>query len=369
MQQIAQGIYSKEEIIKMLHSDSRIIKFRYDLLNNKDEKIRELNNVISGEVSMNSLALNSKRVGRFTIKEEGNINWLNDRIQPFCMFKMPDGGWVEYSLGIFLLSSPTRRVRNGNVYRDIEAYDGLKVLLDDRFDSRYIVDEKTNYIKAITDILLEVGITKFNIEKTDSISRTAKEFEIGTEKLRAINELLQEINYTSLWVDENGYYTSKPYQLPNKREIEYRYEDNELSITNPGMEETLDLFSVANKFIVVASNPESPPLVSTYENVNPRSLTSIQSRERVITDYREIDDVASQKLLDEYTNKIAYEASQIFGYVSFNTAINPFHSYNDLLYIKDSKLDISNNYVETSWSMKLEAGSQMNHEARRVILI
>lgn len=369
MQEIAQGIYSKEEVIKMLHSDSRVVKFRYDLLNNKDEKIRELDNVISGEISMNSLALNSKRVGRFAIKEEENINWLNDRIQPFCMFKMPDGGWVEYPLGIFILSSPTRRVRNGNIYRDVEAYDGLKVLLDDRFDSRYMIDEKTNYIKTITDILLGAGITKFNIEKTDLISRTTKEFEIGTEKLRAINELLQEINYTSLWVDENGYYTSKPYQLPNEREVEYRYEDNEFSITTPGMEETLDLFGVANKFIVVASNPESLPLVSIYENVNPNSLTSINKRETIIADYREINDVANQKLLDEYTKKIAYEASQIFGYVDFNTAINPLHSYNDLLYIKDSTLNINNNYVETSWTMSLEAGSQMNHKARRVILI
>ena len=31
MQEIAQGQYSKDEIVKMLHSPSRIIKFRYDL--------------------------------------------------------------------------------------------------------------------------------------------------------------------------------------------------------------------------------------------------------------------------------------------------------------------------------------------------
>ena len=195
------------------------------------------------------------------------------------------------------------------------------------------------------------------------------EFEIGTEKLRVINELLQEINYTSLWVDENGYYTAKPYILPNEREIEYTYADDKLSIMYPGIEEELDLFNVPNKFIVVASNPESSPLVSRYENINPKSLTSIPSRERVIVDYREVDDIANQEALDEYTKRIAYEANQVFGYVNFNTIIMPFHSYSDLLEIKNSILGIEANYVETRWRMKLKAGTQMEHTARRVIQI
>lgn len=369
MQKISQGKYSKDEIIKAIHADSRVLKFKYDLLDKDDNKIRELDNVLTGEVSMNSLALNSKRVARFNIREDNKIDWLNDRIQPFCMFKMPDGGWIEYSLGIFLLSSPTRYSKNGKVYRSVESYDGLKVLLDDRFDNRNVIEEKTNYINAITDILLDVGITKINIKESKEITRSAKEFEIGTEKLRGINEMLGEINYTPLWVDEDGYYTSQPYVLPNERKVEYVYADDNLSITNPGTEESLDLFNVANKFIVVASNPENLPLSSVYENINPKSVTSINQRGRVITDYRQIDDIASQELLDDYTKKIAYNASQIFGYVSFDTAINPLHSYSDLLHVKDSTLNINSNYVETSWSLKLETGSKMNHKARRVILI
>lgn len=371
MQEIAQGQYSKDEIVKMLHSPSRVIKFRYDLLDRNDKKIGKLDSALNGEVIMNSLATNSKRVGKFKIKESEfkDIDWLNDRVQPFCMFKMSDGGWIEYPMGIFLLSSPTKREKNGAVYRDIEAYDGLKILLDDRFDKRYIIQEKSSYLKAITDILLGTGITKLNIAETDLMLRTTKEFEIGVEKLRAINELLQEINYTSLWVDENGYYTAKPYILPNERETEYSYADDELSIMHPGMEEELDLFDIPNKFIMVASNPESLPLVSRYENLNPKSITSIPNRQRVIVDYREVDDIANQAALDEYTKRIAYEASQVFGYVNFNTAIMPFHSYSDLLEIKNSTLEIESNYVETRWRIRLQAGAQMEHTARRVIRI
>lgn len=371
MQEIAQGQYSKEEITRMLHSPSRIIKFRYDLLDRNDKKIGKLDSVLSGEITMNSLAINSKRIGKFKIKENEikDIDWLNDRVQPFCMFKMPDGGWIEYPMGIFLLSSPTKKEKNSVVYREIEAYDGLKILLDDKFDKRHTIQEKSSYLKVITDILLGAGITKINIIETDLTLRTTKEFEIGTEKLRAINELLQEINYTSLWVDESGYYTAKPYILPNEREVEYSYSDGELSIMHPGMEEELDLFDTPNKFIIVASNPENLPLVSRYENINPKSITSIPNRQRAIVDYREVDDIANQKALDEYTKRVAYEASQVFGYVNFNTAIMPFHSYSDLLEIKNSTLGIDANYIETRWRAKLQAGAQMEHTARRVIQI
>ena len=371
MQEIAQGQYSKDEIIKMLHSPSRVIKFRYDLLDRNDKKIGKLDSVLNGEITMNSLAINIKRTGKFKIKESEfkDIDWLNDKVQPFCMFKMPDGGWIEYPMGIFLLSSPTKKEKNSVVYRDIEAYDGLKILLDDKFDKRYTIQEKSSYLKVITDILLGAGVTKINITETDLMLRTTKEFEIGTEKLRVINELLQEINYTSLWVDENGHYTAKPYILPNEREVEYTYADDELSVMYPGIEEELDLFDIPNKFVIVASNPENLPLVSRYENLNPRSVTSIPSRQRVIVDYREVDDIANQKALDEYTKRIAYEASQIFGYVNFNTAIVPFHSYSDLLEIKNSTLGIESSYVETSWRMRLQAGAQMEHTARRVIQI
>lgn len=362
--------YSRQEIINALHGKygQRHIKFRYDLLNKDDQKIGELDSVLDGEVSMASLS-SIKRAARFKINDKGEIDWLSDRIQPFALLRMRDGNYIEFPLGIFLLSSPTRKDQNNNVYRDVEAYDGLLVLKDDKFESRYTVAAGTNYRAAVIDILASAGIAKHNIEATDKILPTDLEFEPGKEKLFAINELLRQINYNQIYVDVYGFYTSATYRSPAVRSAEYIYKDDNLSITYPGMSEELDLFNIANKWVVVRSNAELEPLSSVYINENPNSPTSTVSRARTIVDYREIDNIADQQSLDAYVQRIAFEASQIYGKISFETAINPAHDFADVLEIDYSPLGLKGKYIETGWTIPLIAGERMRHEVRKVVTI
>ena len=182
--------------------------------------------------------------------------------------------------------------------------------------------------------------------------------------------MLKEINYTSIWVDEVGYFTSKPYVLPTLRTVEYEYRNDDMSIILPDTStEEMDLFSVPNKWVVVATNPETDPLVSRYTNDNAGSPTSTVNRKRNIVDYREVDDILDQKTLDEYVRRIAYEASQVYGKFIFETVIMPHHSYMDSLYCEHTDLGIKNKYIETSWQIDLKAGGKMQHSARRVIQI
>jgi hypothetical protein len=276
--------------------------------------------------------------------------------------------WIEFPLGIFLLSSPTRKDSNNNIYREVEAYDGLLILRDDKFDSRYTVPAGTNYRQAVIDILASAGITKHNIEQTDKVLPVDMEFAPGTEKLEAINALLQAINYTPLYVDVYGYFTSMTYRSPSIRAAEYTYKDDELSIVYPGMEERLDLFNVPNKWVVVCSNAEQS-LMSSYTNSNPNSPTSTVNRGRTIVDYREVTDIADQQSLDAYVQRIAFEASQVYGKLTFETALNPLHDYMDVLEIDYSPLGIKGKYVETGWTMPLKAGARMKHEVRKVVSI
>lgn len=362
-------LYSKQEIIDALHGKygQRHFKFRYDLLDRDDKKIGELDSVVDGEVSMASLD-SIKRTAKFRLKDRGEINWLSDRIQPFALLRMRDGKYIEFPLGIFLLSSPTRKDENKSVYRDVEAYDGLLILRDDKFDTRYTVTAGTNYRQAVIDILTSAGITKHNIEQTDKVLPVDMEFEPGKEKLEAVNALLQAINYTPLYVDVYGYFTSMTYRSPSIRAAEYTYRDDELSIIYAGMEEELDLFNAPNKWVVVCSNAEQS-LFSTYTNDNPNSPTSTVNRGRTIVDYREVTDIADQQSLDAYVQRIAFEASQVYGKLTFETALNPLHDYMDVLEIDYSPLGIKGKYSETGWTMPLKAGARMKHEVRKVVSI
>jgi hypothetical protein len=365
--------YIRQQVIDRLHGRSGSrgeIKFRYELLSKDDVKIGELK-AQPGRVALNSLA-EIKRTAVFQITEqEGqDIDWLSDRIRPVFCLQMPDGGWAEWPLGVFLLSSPTRKDENGQIKRSIEAYDGSLILKEDKFTDRYFIPAGTKYTTAVIDILNAAGIWKINILDHDGTLATDLEFEIGTEKLFAVNELLAAINYTSLWVDENGYFVAQPYVLPTDKDPEYEYRTDDLSIIHPGSTEELDLFSVPNKWVRYVSNPDRDTVLrSEYINDLATSPTSTINRGRTIVDIDAVEDIVDQTTLDEFTKRIAYNASQVYGRFDFSTALMPHHSYYNCLFIEHTDFGIAHKYMESSWAMDLHANGVMTHSCRRVIQI
>lgn len=371
MQNKSNGNYTEEQVMEMLHSKYHIrqIDFRYDLLDKFENKKFTLQSVESGEISMSSLSSYIKRTARFRIREESseNINWLGDRIQPFMLLKMPDGNWIEWSLGIFLLSSPTRK-KDIRVYRDVEAFDGIQILKEDKITHRFTALKDSKYIDDnVIPLLQEAGITKINIQASTELLSVDREWKKGTPKIQIINELLKDINYTELWVDEWGYFISKKYISPNDRGVDYTYIDDNLSIMLEDIEEELDTFNVPNKWSVSLSNVEVAPLTSVFINNNANSPTSYANRGYYVTSEKEIDYISSQQALDEYTQRLAYEENQIHGNVNFRTEIMPFHSYNDILYVRNLDMSIGDKYEEVGWTLPLNDTTEMTHTVRKVV--
>ena len=290
------------------------------------------------------------------------------------IYQEQEGEWLEYPLGIFLLSSPEKVEQGKEVYRDVEAYDKSIILEEDKFTDRYMIKAGTRYDLAVIKILKDAGIKKYNIEESDKVLPNDIEYEPGTTRIEAVNDLLEAINFTALWVDEWGYFTASRYIPPSERAPDYEYLDDELSVIENGLSEELDLYSVPNKWLVTYENVDGGEedkifLQSVYENNSWTSPSSIVNRGRVIVDYRTIDEIADQEALDSYTRRIAEEASQIYGKMKATTAIMPFHSYMDIIRIRNTTLEIDENYTETAWKISLVAGGKMEHEGRRVVNI
>lgn len=369
MLQLAQDGYTEQQVKDALHGKygSRDIRFKYHLLDSKDKFKKELKTVAGGSIDFASLAT-IKRTAKFSIQHDAEIDFLKDRIQPYFEIRMPKThNWLSYPLGVFLLKSPVQTDNYNKVWHDVEAYDKSVILIDDKVTSRYTVDAGTNYQTALIDLLTSAGITKHNIETTDKTLPVAREWEIGTEKLTIFNDLCGEINYTSLVVDANGFFTSKKYESPENRAIEYTYEDNSLSIIRPGVEKELDLWEVPNVWLAVVSNEEQPPLVSLYENDNGLNPTSITNLGRRNVRLLEVDKIADQESLNSYVERIAHNASQVYGKSVFETAIMPHHDYLNVLQLKYSPQGIDDKYTETRWSLPLKAGAMMKHECRVVV--
>jgi hypothetical protein len=298
-----------------------------------------------------------------------DVNTSNHWLEIQAFEAINYNSWIDFPLGVFLLATPKRMDEENAVKRDIEAYDGLLILIDDKLQSTYTINAGTNYKQAIIDLLATAGITQYIIEDTTKTLPITMAFDPGTSKLSVINSLINQINFTPIRVDVYGNFVTNSYIAPSSRGIEYTYADDSLSVTYKGMTESLDLFNIPNNWVVVATNAETAPLKSTYTNSNASSITSTVSRGRTITDYREIDNIADQQSLDSYTLRIANEASQIYGYLEFETAIMPQHDFLDKYKIIYSNLGINDDYIETEWSFDLEVGAKMKHVARRIVNI
>lgn len=367
MQSLSRNGYTADAVKKALHAPNRVIAFRYDLLDSSNRLKRRLDNVLAASVSYDSTA-EIKRTARFTVKDDGTINYLSDRIQPWVRLKMPDGGWVEWPMGVFLLSTSTKQIKNGMVIREIEAYDQLQVLKDDRVTGKYLIPAGTNFITAVKTLLEGAGITQHNLTPTTKTLPVDREWDGGTPKLEIINDLLAALNYDQLHFDESGYAVAKPYVSPDLRASEYTYRDDQDSVIWPEVEETLDLFNVPNQFVLIVSEPDRPVLKSIYTNENPNSPTSTVNRGRTIVDYRQVE-APDQATLDSLARTLAYKTSQVYQTVTFESAIMPMHSHNDVIMFEFSRLGISAKYEEIAWSFDLKAGARMRHVVRRVVSV
>lgn len=281
-------------------------------------------------------------------------------------------GYAEFPQGVFLMSTPGRKTDEaGRVVREVEGYDQTKVLLDDKVDSRHVAASGTKFTDEVINQLTAAGITDYRVQPNDATLPKDLEWPPGTERLRIINALLTAINYQALWFDEHGVAVAEPYIQPDRRAVTHTYHDDGDSVIFHGTEEVIDLFDIPNKWVIMVSEPDLPPMLATYTNQSILSPTSTYSRGRTIVDFRERDyqDAPTQATLDARVERIAFEASQVYSYVEMETALMPIHSHFDILDVRVTDLGVDDVYTEMGWSFQLRQGARMQHSIRRIVKV
>jgi len=282
---------------------------------------------------------------------------------------MPTGGAVEWPLGIFMSDSPDRDTTSNISTRDIGMCDKTLIIEQDKFLTREFFKKGTNYVDAVVRILNTAHITKINIPETHYTLPADHDYKTGTKKHLACNDLLSAINYTALWVDEQGVMRSEPYIRPSDRPITHTYDTNKDSIVMPDFRESEDIANRPNVFKRVALNIEDDrELISVFINNDPSSSISTVSRGRQIVDFEQIDEIASQEALDTFVDRLAIESTSALTHLSFGSVLMPTHGRAEtLMCIFPEIFDSPLKFQETGWEMPLVYDGVMQHTARRVI--
>lgn len=363
--------YAAADVEKALLASGRTWDFRYERYDKNNAFQGNFNNVTSGSVDHSAFA-DIVGTAKFSMKDiEGSgINWISDRCKPIVRLKISPTKWAEWPMGLFLLSSPAMTAqKNAQKIREIDAYDQSFILIHDKVTSRYYVAAGSLVTTTIASILTIAGITLQTIVPSTLTMPTDRDWDPATPKLVIINNLLNAINYQSLWFDGDGYAVCRPYLSPSNAPTGYTYKDDTSSMLTPEGSRTLDLFDVPNKWVLFISDPDRASIRSEYTNNASGSPTSVVNRGFTIVDYREESEIVDQETLDSRVARIAYESSQVYEKVVISTGIMPMHEHMDVIALRYGRLDIDDRYQETDWTMTLKAGATMSHSLRRLVQI
>ncbi len=296
-----------------------------------------------------------------TFAYDASFNLLTDDIRPQVIIN-----GVKYQLGVFYPATVTESDDSSGRNYSITAYDKGWILQSSLTESTLYFPKNSNYITAIVNLLNSCGINSLNITQNSAVLQTAREdWPIGTSYLRIINNLLDEINYNPIWFNSLGQAVVEPETVPNSGNIKHYLDaSNVESLILPSKTNTLDIYSRANVFIVICSNPEFSSMRAVSENNFYASPLSIQRRGRRIVSVTKVDNIPSKTELQKYADLLMQQSMNVVETIKVSTAIFPDWGVNDT---------VAFNYNETrglctsaGYSMSLEPGGKMSHTLRKV---
>lgn len=286
---------------------------------------------------------------------------LHDTLMP-CI--IVDG--ITSVLGEYYIGTYTEQTNDyGQSYTEIEAYDGG--FLPSRYRTENIIhfSAGANYVDTIQALLIEAGVEKIiATANSATLTNDREDWEIGTTYLEIINALLAEINYESLWFDNNGFARIAPKRVADPDTVHHKYTSGQYSILSVPRSRETDIFDKYNVFVAYVDSADNDELmIATAVNDDPASILSVQNRGRIQAPPQRLDNIASQEELQVYVDSWKSKSMMSTETVSISTAIDKSHEILDTVQLEDSI------YLEYSWSMNLSGENEMNHTLRREVFV
>lgn len=344
--------------------DHRDESWRWDILTLKEAPAGTLDGVEAGTLEFN---VNSTIRGGGTLTWSGadEPDWSQVLLQPWYVLRTAEME-ISWPRGVFIPAAPVDAHNDTGKTVEVELYDKLLILEQDAVDATYTVAKGANVVAAIRAVISSAGQTRHSIDDNTQTLRSAMVWEAGTSKLRIVNDLLDSINYFSLWCDGYGVYQGNPYKAPSERPVARTFVDDEDSIYSPDFGHDRDLFNIPNKVIQVGrGDGDTPGLVATATNTNPKNPYSQPARGRWITHVDTDVEATSQTVLNNIAKRRLSELSQVASSLDFTHAHVPLE-LNDVVEFERRDRGLDFTATVQSFSISTTPGDLMKTKIREV---
>jgi hypothetical protein len=321
----------------------------------------ELNNRVTGEKLGDITPLRSATLTHDTtrtIKRQLNmdlgvldtaiINSITDRVDVFMVF--PSG--VEYPLGRYMFTDTSHQVttsgRLGNMVLNDEMF-----LVDQQIEAG-IQGTGLVVTSLVQQVLTGLPITSI-LEPSPYVS--TENWGIGTNRGSILESLAVSGDFFSPWFDNAGVLRFIRTFDPATAMPDFDW-DNSNKVIRADIQETDDLLTAPNRFIVISNAADDPAVeLSASADVPVTAPHSIPNRGFVVA---RVEDLQLSNLLQAsaVANGLAQRFT-VFERISISTAPDPRHdSYNVIKWQGD-------HWLELGWTMPLVEGAAMSHLLRK----
>lgn len=293
------------------------------------------------------------------------VDWLNVRIRPMIRIARLGGGddpqGTLVPAGVFLCAAPVEEWTATGLKRQVELTDKLSILDQDIASgdpttiTSYSAAAGANVITLVQTIIGETGELYPAIQPDTKTLASPLVWDIGTTRLKIINDLLDAGGYFSLWCDGWGQYQATPYVQPSDRVPVYQsiapFSDGPQSLMAPEWTRDRDIYSIPNRFLVVGQGDgTTAALTSLATNVDDTSPYSFNNRGRWITSVEVGVEAVDQAALDTIARARLSSATSVTNQITVPHIFLPDLHINSVVHFvnPDSGLDIFCYVVKTT---------------------
>lgn len=339
-------------------------RWEWRVMTLEEAPVGVLDGVMDGQLDFN-VANRIRGGGSVSWAGTSEPEWPKIMLQPWFTVETA-AGELSWPLGVFIPEASPAKHADEDVTVDLELYDKLLILDQDAVDKTYTVAKGANVVAAIRTVINSAGQRRHAVEDNTATLASAMVWEPGTPKLTIVNDLLDAINYFSLWCDGYGVYQGRPYQAPGERPTARTFADDDESIYAPTFTHDRDRFGVPNKVVQVgASDGDTPPPVATATNTDPASPYSYPARGRWITVTDTNVEAANQAVLNGIARRRLAELTQTASVVEFQHAHVPM-ALNDVVEFRRDARGIAVRAAIQSYSISTQTGELVSTKIREV---